>query len=388
MQEAPQENHSYLTDQLITYIGNKRALLDFIGQGVSFVQKKLNAKKLVTFDVFSGSGIVSRYLKQFSSFIYANDLEEYARVISNCYLANKNSLDMDKLQKLYETLNETCAQKIALYIDENSNALKTDSCPGFISKLYAPHTMSCIKKDERCFYTPYNAAYIDIARSAIAKIVPEELQCFFIAPLLAESSIHANTGGVFKGFYKNSRTGTGKFGGNGSDALSRITGNITLRFPVFSSFACDSKIYCSDANTLVSGKEAPTVDFAYIDPPYNQHPYGSNYFMLNLIANYKHPDSSQMSVVSGIPNDWNRSRYNCRPLAEDTFLDLVQQLKAKYFAVSFNNEGFISEKQMIKLLSSVGKVTVLEAPYTAFRASRNLSSRNIHVKEYLYIVQK
>jgi len=26
-----------------------------------------------------------------------------------------------------------------------------------------------------------------------------------------------------------------------------------------------------------------------LDPPYNQHPYGSNYFMLNLLADYREP---------------------------------------------------------------------------------------------------
>ena len=35
------ENPEYLTSQLITYIGNKRALLDFIGEGVGIVQKEL-----------------------------------------------------------------------------------------------------------------------------------------------------------------------------------------------------------------------------------------------------------------------------------------------------------------------------------------------------------
>ena len=36
------ENPDYLTRQLITYIGSKRALLDFIGKGITKVKKKLN----------------------------------------------------------------------------------------------------------------------------------------------------------------------------------------------------------------------------------------------------------------------------------------------------------------------------------------------------------
>ena len=68
--------------------------------------------------------------------------------------------------------------------------------------------------------------------------------------------------------------------------------------------------------------------------------------------------------------------------------DLVENINAKYLLVSFNNEGFISKDQMVALLTRVGKVTVLESNYNTFRASRNLSDRNIHVKEYLYVVEK
>jgi adenine-specific DNA-methyltransferase len=38
------EKNEFLTLQLITYIGNKRALLDFIGEGIKKVQK--NCKKI------------------------------------------------------------------------------------------------------------------------------------------------------------------------------------------------------------------------------------------------------------------------------------------------------------------------------------------------------
>ena len=36
-------------------------------------------------------------------------------------------------------------------------------------------------------------------------------------------------------------------------------------------------------------REYADLDLAYFDPPYNQHPYGSNYFMLNLLVHYRRP---------------------------------------------------------------------------------------------------
>ena len=55
------ENPSYLSNQLITYIGNKRALLEQIGKAVMCVKKRTGKQHLRVFDAFSGSGVVSRF---------------------------------------------------------------------------------------------------------------------------------------------------------------------------------------------------------------------------------------------------------------------------------------------------------------------------------------
>ena len=259
------ENSDFLTKQIITYLGNKRSLLDFIGKGISEVKKELKKDKLSSLDLFSGSGIVARFLKQHSNFLIANDLELYSKIINECYLTNAN----DELK-----------HEISAILKNLKANIKANFAPGFISELYAPKNDENIKEFERVFYTKFNANYIDTARSQIAKL-PLSLQKFYLAPLLYLASNHTNTSGVFKGFYKN-KNGIGEFGGEGQNALKRIKAKITLQMPVFSNFNCDFKVFQEDANKLV--KELEEVDLCYIDPPYNQHPYGSNYFMLNLIA--------------------------------------------------------------------------------------------------------
>ena len=392
MKQGNKENPEYLQNQLITYIGNKRALLDFIGSGVYEVQACLGKSKLTCLDVFAGSGIVSRYLKQYSNAITVNDLENYSCIINRCYLSDKSKIDMEGLNLLHYSLCKKIDRKMSA-LEKSDSGFKS---AGFISELYAPADEDSIEKGERCFYTPYNAAYLDVARQLIEKEVPPEVQDYFIAPLLSEASIHANTAGIFKGFYKNSKTGTGQFGGNGRNALSRIRGKIELPFPVFSDFNCKSRVFSQDANSLVLDETLYSKEFtrdgvfdlAYFDPPYNQHPYGSNYFMLNLIADYQRPDEEKISRVSGIPKDWNRSDYNKKRKTSQVFLDLVRNVRARYVLVSFNSDGFIQKDEMIELLSECGKVKVLEADYNTFRGSRNLNGREIHVKEYLFLVEK
>lgn len=362
------ENEKYLTEQIITYLGNKRSLLDFIGEAVSIIQKDLGKDKLDIVDIFSGSGIVARYLKRYAKKIITNDLEDYSYTLNKCYLSNKNEIDMDKIINYYNILKE----KLNAQLNE-----------GFITELYAPKDSKNIKKGERVFYTTRNAKYIDTCRQIISTF-PNDIQPYFIAPLLTEASIKNNTGGIFKGFYKNKETGIGQFGGVGNNALSRIMADIDIPFPIFSDFNCEVINYQCDANKLID--ELEEVDLIYMDPPYNQHPYGSNYFMLNVINNYEKP--KEISEVSGIPKNWNRSRYNQKGEALAVMFDLCKRAKSKYLLISFNSEGFITKKEMEDMLKKIGLVTTLKKKYPTYRASRNLNKRNTYVYEYLFLVRK
>ncbi len=167
------------------------------------------------FDVFSGSGIVARYFKQFSELLIVNDLEKYSTLINECYLSNEDERSEFTLREYYNELIEQA---------------KNNLVNGIISELYAPKDDTHIKQNERVFYTTRNAMYIDTMRQLIDNI-PKNYQKYFLAPLLSEASIHANTSGVFKGFYKNKETCIGQFGGINKNALSRITSDISLPFP-------------------------------------------------------------------------------------------------------------------------------------------------------------
>jgi adenine-specific DNA-methyltransferase len=255
--------------------------------------------------------------------------------------------------------------------------------PGFIEELYAPRDEERTTRNDRVFYTKANARRLDNFRRLI-DTAPSEMKDLLLGPLLSEASIHANTAGVFKGFYKNRKTGVGQFGGSGSDALLRILGEITLDVPLLSNFECEYHVFQEDANMLAP--RLRDLDLAYIDPPYNQHPYGSNYFMLNLLVHYNRP--RDVSRVSGIPTDWGRSGYNVRARSLPLLSQLLKSIEAPFLLVSFNNEGFISPKEMRALLDTLGSVETFEMPYNAFRGSRNFNNRPIHVTEQLFLVER
>lgn len=358
----------YLTEQIITYIGNKRKLLPYIEAAVKDIQRTTGKSKMVCADLFSGSGIVARMLKPYSSTLITNDMEDYSKIINECYLTNKDDFDDETYQEYKRKLDAYCKKLHK----------------GIIADNYAPKDDANIQDGERVFYTTRNAMYIDTAMTYILKNIEPAYQKFFIAPLLYEASVHANTSGVFKGFYKNSTTGRGQYGGNAQNCLERITSDIEIKKPVLSDSNTKHIALQGDTNEIV--KSLQHIDVAYLDPPYNQHGYGSNYFMLNTILHHKL--GSNLSRVSGIPNDWNRSNYNKKATVLSSMTSLIKDLDSEYIIVSYNNEGFISRDKMESMLKSYGAVKTISIKYNTFRASRNLQDRSQYVDEYLFILHK
>lgn len=364
------ENPDFLTTQIITYIGNKRSLLSNIEKEILEIQSFLKKDKLSTLDLFSGSGIVSRLLKQYSKTQRANDLENYSYVLNDAFLTNKNDFDEKKFDSLFA---------------EIQSRIENKKFEGIITKNYAPENDDKIEKDERVFYTHKNALRIDTYRKLIDEICGDDMiKKFFLASLITESSVHVNTSGVFKGFYKDKTTGIGCFGGKGKDAISRIKGKIELKKPVLSNFSSNVVLYKEDAVLL--SEKLKNLDIAYLDPPYNQHPYGSNYFMLNLILENR--IESDVSKVSGIPSNWNRSSFNRRKDALSSLEKIISNLDSKFIIISYNSEGFISFDEMKAMLEKYGKLKTVSIKYNTFRGSRNLNARDIHVSEYLFVLKK
>ena len=361
------EHPAFLQEQIITYIGNKRTLLPYIDTEVRRIREKLGGKKLVCADLFAGSGVVSRLLKQHADVLTVNDLETYSRILAECYLCNREQYPAEQVEAALARLEAALKQPTE----------------GLVAAHYAPKDDGAIQPGERVFYTRDHALRIDTYLAAIER-EDRAFHPFLLGPLLYAASVPTNPGWVFKGFYKDSKTGIGKFGGNGENALARILGTIALQPPILSEFTCQTVICQENVNTLAA--KLPVQDLVYLDPPYNQHPYGSNYFMLNVIAENRLPGA--LSRVSGIPEGWNRSDYNKRAKALQAMEALVRDLPARFLLISYNSEGFITLEEMQALLEKYGTVERREILYLTYRASRNLRQRSIKVSEYLFVVEK
>ncbi len=339
---------AYVQQPMITYIGNKRKLINKIEEIVD----KFNPKTCV--DAFSGSGVVSRMLLSHSEKLYVNDLEKYCEILSTCFLKTPPWSDQAEIAQHINAMNDTPGKV------------------GLITELYSPSD-TC----DRWFYTPENAKRIDGMIDYIERCVPEHLKPYCLGPLIVKASIHTNTSGVFKGFHK------GGWGGKGGHALDRITKRIEVECPMWLEPRREVEVKRQDACDFL--RELPQVDLIYLDPPYNQHPYGSNYFMLNLVCTNERPHT--LSKVSGIPGDWNKSQYNSKSKIREA-MELTLKLateKAKHTLVSYNNEGFIKPDEWEDILRPY-TYEKIEIDYNTYRGSRNLKNRSNKVTEFLFVI--
>lgn len=364
------------SEQLITYLGNKRKLVSYIEDEIKSICELLGKESLNILEPFCGSTGVSRMLKKYSKHLVVNDLESFCTTLAKCYLSSPNEEDYKQIETGIKLLNRNKFSKIA---------------PKFIRKYYAPLDDNDIQPNERAYYTSKNALIIDSICYHIFYNIRSDLQHYFLGPLLVKSSIHTNTSGTFNSYHK--KDGVGHFGGKGEHALSRIKGEIELEVPIFfkspneKEFKLD--VYNMDSNELIREltKKKQWFDVAYLDPPYNKHPYGTNFFMLDIINRWN-PSIEIPNNHRGQPNDWKRSKYNSFSDAKVVFEDLIANIPATYVILSYNNEGIISSSDLREILEKYGNVSLKEIKYPTFKACKNLKSRSKDVIEYLWILEK
>ncbi|WP_296329867.1 DNA adenine methylase [uncultured Treponema sp.] len=369
-------NTPYLTEQIIAYIGNKRKLLPLIYKAIENAGLSPD-ENLSFFDVFSGSGVVSRFAKYLGFEVYANDWEYYAYVLNRGFLDfNKSEIEeifgnQDEFEKLLAEINS-----LPELGDENQ----------YIAKYYAPKEFDLNQVDyktERLFYTRENALAIDKIRNkledfkkkAVCDEKSEKAFYLLLANLLYEAATHTNTSGVFKAFHK-------EFGGHGKDALSRITKKIELHSPVLIDSKATVHVFQENANELA--RKIKGIDIAYLDPPYNQHQYGSNYHMLNTIAKWdKIPAPLELNSKgvlkkkAAIREDWinTRSEYCYKESAEDSFEDLIMNLDARYIFISYSTDGIIPFERMREICTRRGRLSLVTNEYTTYRGGKQSNRR-------------
>ena len=375
--------NKYLKENLIAYIGNKRRLLPFIENVfLEILDKDKNIKTAL--DLFAGSGSVSRLLKTLDLEVYSNDWEYYSYILNYAHIRinieeTKNMfIHTGGLQNTIETIN-------------NINRIKNKD--RYISKYYSPkNDYNPDLKNERLFYTQYNGTKIDIIRNNIEELyknnaINQKEYFYLIASLIYEAATHTNTSGVFKAFHSG-------FGGRNKDALSRILTPISLKeLPLYN--GKNGYVSMLDANEFAIKNKDKKFDLVYLDPPYNQHQYGSNYHLLNTIALWDKPKINKNIYINGkktdkggIRKDWikTKSDYCYKKTAKNSLINLLDNINANHIVMSYSTDGIIEFDDLISILENKGSLKIATSEYVKYRgAKRSIVNKTKNI-EYLFII--
>ena len=150
--------------------------------------------------------------------------------------------------------------------------------------------------------------------------------------------------------------------------------HLEMTFPEIN-VKCNNNNMCynRDTNILINDIEA---DLVYIDPPYNSRQYCDAYHLLENVAKWEKPK------VFGVAKKMDRTNLKseyCTQRATKTFEELINNIKARYILLSYNNmekkgdsrsNAKISDEDIIRILKKKGNVKIFSEKHKAFNAGK------------------
>jgi adenine-specific DNA-methyltransferase len=352
----------------MNYIGSKLSLLKFLEESIN----KVVDKNCGTFcDLFAGTGIVGSYFKKKGYKIIANDIQYYSYVLNRHYIGNHKELNFAKLAKEVPDLKNIEIKNRKKFVCEFLSNLK--GAKGFIYKNYCFGGTKG-KEEPRQYFSDENGMRCDSIRQKIErwkeeKLISDDEYYFLITSLVESIDKYANTASVYGAFLKN---------------LKKTAQNsVVLKPAELIINDQEHKVYNEDINEIAG---RITGDILYLDPPYNQRQYATNYHMLETIAKYDNPKIYGKTGLREYQNQ--KSLYCSRIEVKKAFKDLILKAKAKYIFLSYNNEGLMSLSDIKEIMSLRGKYGYFTKEYNRFRADKSENRNYIANKttEYLHYV--
>lgn len=332
------------------FLGNKESMLSEIRSLVN--EKGLDKNNQVFFDAFCGTGSVANHFKNDFKII-VNDLLHWCVIYSKGRIL-AGSLTFDKLDfDPFEYLNNT-----------------TKTRKGFFYGNYSPGGSS------RMYLSAENAGRVDFIRYKIEEwslkgLVTEDEKAYLLTCLIESVSLVANVAGVYGAFLKHWD----------KRALKPIQ-FVPLRTE--KSGRIDLKSINEKLENVIEDVEC---DIIYIDPPYTQNQYGTQYHLLQTLVLGDEPEISK--ITGSRPTAPMRSDWSKEYKAHILFDRIVAKTKAKHIIFSYSTDGIMSKDFIEAILKRYGKEETYICKKLSYKRYGNHKSvKKAEHAEYLFYVEK
>ncbi len=303
---------------MIKYIGSKRRLVPVLAR----ICEAAGARTAL--DLFTGTTRVAQAFKAQGVHVTAVDTARYAEAFARTYIeTDAAATDTRSLRAAIAHLNALPGQ------------------PGYVHETFSQQAR---------FFQPQNAARIDAARDCIES----EYAGSPLYPLLLTSLIEAadrvdSTTGVQMAYVKQWAPrsfnplelrvpellpGPGRAIRGDAVALTRRgigTGGVD---PIVSTSAVDAR-------------ELGHFDLAYLDPPYNQHRYFTNYHVWETLVAWDAPEAygvARKRVDARDPE--THSPFNSKRTMPDALASVVRSVSCDLLVLSYNNESWLDVSEL------------------------------------------
>ncbi len=294
---------------MIKYIGSKRAIAPLL-EGVA---RRLPIASVC--DLFAGTTRAGQAFRRAGCRVVSNDLASYSEAFGQAYIASDESLDRSRLRALIDELQAL------------------PGVPGYVTETF------CIQAR---FFSPENGARIDAMRAAIDEMDLEDpLRGCLITSLLEAADRVDSTCGLQMAYLKR--------------PAPRSLQPLRLREPEPVAGPV-GRVAREPANDLARALDG--VDCTYLDPPYNQHSYFSNYHAWETITRNDRPGSYGVARKR-LDCRTTRSPFNSARDSWPALVDLVGALRTPWVILSINDEGFHAPAEVAELLGERGHVAAL-----------------------------
>jgi adenine-specific DNA-methyltransferase len=291
---------------VIKYLGSKRVLVPQLGD----IADRVGARTAV--DLFTGTTRVAQELKRRGLEVTATDLATYSQVLSDCYIAtDAATVDVEELDSALTRLDALPGE------------------PGYFTRTFC---------EESRFFQPRNGARIDAVREAIeADHRGSPLFPILLTSLMLAADRVDSTTGLQMAYLK--------------EWAPRAHQDLQLRRPEL--LPGPGATVCGDATLTVD--TLPPVDLMYLDPPYNQHRYFTNYHIWETLVRWDEPEVYGVARKRIDARDEStRSVFNSKRTMPAAMADLLCRARAEVVVLSYNDESWVTADEIVAMLRDAG----------------------------------
>jgi adenine-specific DNA-methyltransferase len=293
---------------LIKYLGSKRRLVPLLGEVVAA------AGGTTALDLFTGTTRVAQQMKRRGLAVTAVDTARYSEIFARAYVAtDARRVDPADLRAAVDHLRSLPGK------------------PGYFTETF------CVRSR---YFQPFNGERIDAVREAIERDYRDSP----LYPVLLTSLIEAadrvdSTIGVQMAYLK--------------EWAPRSYRQLDLRVPAL--LPGEGRAVRGDACQLAGS--LGEYDVAYLDPPYNQHRYFTNYHIWETLVAWDSPSHYGVACKRTDSRDEHtKSVFNSRPKMPDALRRVVGDVRCRVLVLSYNDEAWIGREELEGMCSRYERV--------------------------------